>query len=481
MNRGLAENAFRAGIEDLLATIAREQAPEAVDPYAGAGDQTLHEHDTRIFFFDRLLKLLGWELGAGGDVAEEARIKAGTTKFIDYVGVNGDTRAPALVLEAKAWDKPIITGRGTWVGKAKEELIVAAIEHLKKGGAKGDAPVAGDWHDYLDQIGGYVRAFKDNYGHDVPSAVLASGQWLLIFTNPVKTFWGGNVTDSDFALFEMQEFIPQAHRIFERMSRVVLADTAPLRIYSTQLPNYVSPANLKAAYHGLLIRYEKSGAPLIGQRPLILLYPALFVERDDQALFTVIDGDDGIQLRQTTLEDGGDVLAPHIDDIAAAAQALIQSCSTHLGVAIAPGHLEDFPGFPETSVVAASGLALGAPRKLFVRPVRGSSDQWLAVTGNLPHYLLPEPVLECRFHSWSECRSENQAIGDGAVGSPSVERPRAFFVDAKPHHCANRTLDQRRENRCHVRAIDGRFCCRACAYQDVCWSGNEAGTLPCGQ
>jgi hypothetical protein len=333
----------------------------------------------------------------------------------------------------------------------------------------------------LDQIGGYVRTFKDNYGHDVPSAVLASGKWLLIFAEPVRTFWEGNVSSSDFVLFELPEFVLQAHRIFEYMARVALADTAPLRIYSAQLPNYVSSANLKAAYHGLLIRYERSGAPLIGQRPLILLYPALLVERDDQTIFTVIDVDQGYQLQETRSEDGGDVLAPHIDNVETGARALLQSCSNHLGVPVVPSQLDAFSGFPESSVVAAAGLALGTPRKLFIRPIRASSDQWLAVTGHLAHYLLPKPELECRFHSWSECRSENQAIGAGAVGSPSVERPRAFFVDSKPHHCANRNLDLRRENRCHIRAIDSRTCCRACVYQNVCWSRSDAATLPCGQ
>lgn len=466
---------------ELLETMKREQAPKDIDPYAGAGDHKLHEHDTRIFFFDRLLTLLGWELGVGGDVVEEARVKAGTTKFVDYVGVNGETRTPALILEAKAWDKPIVTGKDASVGQERPKLIVAAIEHLRNGGSKETAPVAGDWHDYLDQVGGYVRSFKDNYGHEVPSTVLSSGQWLLIFTNPIRTFWHGDIRASDFVLFELPEFVPQAHRIFEHIARVVLADTAPLRIYSAQLSNYVSPGNLKAAYHGVLIRYEKSGAPLIGTRPLILLYPALVVERVDQIFFTVIDADDGMQLRQTRLDDGEDALGPHIEDVAAAAQTLLQSCSAQLGIAITPGQIAEFPGFPEGSVMAAAGLGLGAPRKLYVRPVRGSFDEWIAVTGHLPHYLLANPVLACRFHSWAECRAEDQAIGDGAVGSPSVEAPRAFFVDARPHHCANRTLDLRREVRCHIRPIDGRTCCKACVYQDVCWSENEAATLPCGQ
>ena len=66
------------------------------------------------------------------------------------------------------------------------------------------------------------------------------------------------------------------------MARVILADTAPPKIYSEQLSNYITSTNLKAAYHALLIRYEKSGAPMIGQQPRVLLYPALLVERDDR-------------------------------------------------------------------------------------------------------------------------------------------------------------------------------------------------------
>ena len=66
------------------------------------------------------------------------------------------------------------------------------------------------------------------------------------------------------------------------------------------------------------------------------------------------------------------MLAPHIEEVTAAAQALLQSCSAELGAAITPSQLETFPGFPDTSVLAPSGLALGTPRKLLVRPMRAS-------------------------------------------------------------------------------------------------------------
>jgi len=111
MNQAVYENDFRLGLEKLLRDIAAEMAPEVTGPYEEGNQRVLLlEHGTRILFFDRLLTLLGWDLGLGGNVAEEARIKAETTRFLDYVGLNDASRAPVLIVEAKAWDKPYTEG-----------------------------------------------------------------------------------------------------------------------------------------------------------------------------------------------------------------------------------------------------------------------------------------------------------------------------------------------------------------------------------
>jgi hypothetical protein len=173
-------------------------APDAPDPYQGAGEQIVHEHDTRKFYFGRFLTLLGWSRGMGGNVAEEARIKAETTQFIDYVGVNDTSRAPVLILEAKAWDKSIVRA-GVGRDRATErELIVEAILHSRGGGSRDMSPVIGNWHDYLEQVACYVRTYKANYDHEIPCAVLASGKWIVVFTCPVQTFIYGQVTDELF-------------------------------------------------------------------------------------------------------------------------------------------------------------------------------------------------------------------------------------------------------------------------------------------
>ncbi|MDE3878588.1 hypothetical protein I7G55_31905 [Sinorhizobium meliloti] len=465
---------------EILAAIDRQPQPGATNPYAGAGDEVFHEHDTRVFFFDRLMRLLGWELGPGGNVAEEARIKADTTRFVDYVGINATTRAPALILEAKSWDKPNITGIGKWRHETKPTLVVAAVKHINTGGAKDKSPVTGEWHDNLSQLARYVRLFKEQHGHKVPCAVLSSGQWLLIFKTPVATFCESDVNDQQFHLIERDDYVAQAHVIFEQMARVMLADTAPTRIRSSQLANYVGAGSFRTAYHGLLINYEASGSPLFVQQPRILVYPAIFVQRNDNAILTVIDAEIPIVLQLSRTDDGEETLAPHMNEVAAAAATLLASCSAELAISIQPSGLDEFPGFPESSAVAAGGLALGEPRKLLVQPVRTAPNNWLAVTGTLPHYLHEEPVLQCRFHAWSECRAVHCSIGANAVNSPSIDHPRAFFTDIKLHHCAHQTVADRRDDRCHIKAIDARTCCKACAYQVPCWSAAESAALPCG-
>lgn len=480
MNRGLAENEFRCGLEKLLESTKREQTRPSINPYAGAGDQVLHEHDTRIFFFDRLLKLLGWELGAGGDIVEEARIKAETTRFIDYLGVNPALGTPLLIFEAKAWDKPIISGRGEWGRADRNELVIAAVRHLHNGGEKEDSPVTGEWHEYLSQLKGYVRTTKKEYGHSVPRAVLSSGRWLLIFKTPADAFCDGKLGYDQFLLLEHEHYVAEAHQIFEHLSRVVLAPSPPDRIRSAQLPNFVATASYKASYHALLIRYEKSGSPLFTLSPRVLLYPALLIEIMNGMVFTVVDAESPIQLPLLRSSDDGGALTAHFAELAVSTQELLDSCSKALGVTIAVSPLVQFPGFNDKSLVAANRNVLGVRQKILIRPIRATSDHWLAVVGESMHYLFENTRIVCRFHEWAECRAAGCAIGDSATNVPATDMPRSFFIDATPHHCANRNIIDRRHERCHLEPIDSRTCCKACAYHDLCWPADEASTLPCG-
>lgn len=479
MNAGLIENEFRLGLAALVEGLAREQAPEA---YAGAGQLVLHEHDTRIFFFDRLLSLLGWRLGLGGDVAEEARVKADTTRFVDYLGIDSETRAPTLIVEAKAWDKPFISGVIHNRSLAHSALIVTAIEYIRNGGDRASAPVVGEWHDYLSQLARYVINFKQQYGHEVPCAMLASGRWLLVFTNPTATFVDGPANDTQFRIFFLNNYVANAHHIHGLLARSRLAPVAPPRLRSTQLGHYVAPGSVDAAFHALLVRYEKTGATLFAPQPRILVYPAILVQREDGTLFTIIDDEEPIVVDVDRIEGGHDSIAAHIARVTEGAERLLARCAAEVGGDLAVFDLGDFAGWLDVSdSLAADSLPLGRSRRKFVKPLRDAPDQWLVVTGVRPHFLLAEPRVACRFHSWSECRTVHQAIGMSSINSRATESPRAFFVDEQIYHCAHQDIQDRREGRCHIAPIDLRTCCSACGFQEICWDAGELARLPCGR
>ena len=469
MNPSAAENKFRVGLNRILADIVGENAK----------DKAIREHETRVFFLDRLLDLLGWNLRVEGNVVQEAKIRAGTTKFVDYVGFNEKTRAPVLILEAKAWGKPVITGRGEKREWRKPRLIVEAVKHVNAGGSKKSSPVTVEWHEHLSQLSRYVRNFWENQ-HEVPRAVLSSGEWLLVFIEPVSTFCYGEVNDDQFRLFERKNYIKDAREIFKLLARVNLVDVAPASIRSSQLGHYVSEADFISAYHGVLICYEESGTHLFPRRPRILVYPSVIVQRQGGALFTVIDAEAPIQMQISRTANGEESLGPHLEAVSTAAKKLLQSCSAELGLPLEPADLADFPGFPMESAIDFGGLASGEPRKHFVKPI-DPFNNWLAVTGRHTHYIQERPKDVCSFHAWAACNEIGQAIGLNAVNSPATGQLRSFFVDGQPYHCAHRVVIDRRDRRCCIQAIDARTCCKGCVYHDTCWSPEDISNLPCGK
>jgi hypothetical protein len=482
MNQVVELNDFRRGLKKLLAEIEKELTPIAPNPYQGACNQVLHEHDTRTFFFDRFLTLLGWSLGMGGNVAEEARIKAATTRFIDYVGVNDTSPAPVLMLEAKAWDKPIVRAAVGKAGATKRELIVQAIHHICGGGFRGTSPVVGEWHDYLEQVRRYVQIYKENHCHEIPIAVLASGKWFVIFTSPVRTFIDGQVNDEQFRIFEGEEILAEADQIYRLLNKVRLGGTAPIYIRPAQLGIYLTAVNIAAVFHGLLVCYRSTGAAVFAQIPQILVYPALLLQRDDGTIFTVIDREQPnyMSIDKEYEEDDGP-LTTHLNAVADEAARLLQVCSDELCMPLVPFELSDFPGFGDGVEDAGGGaLRLGGQGKAVLRPLGRGADEWIVTTGTLTHYLLSKPVVSCRFHAWGQCRGVGRQIGPSAVGTPTTETPRSFFVDGQRYHCAHQIVQDRRSGRCHIAPLDMRTCCRVCGLHAICWSDEDIARLPCG-
>lgn len=468
MNRAALLNLFKQGLCDLLNAIDRALAKPNRDPYTEADpERRPHEHDTRLLFVDELLGHLGWKLGAGGNVLEEARLQDATTKFMDYVGIVAITCEPLLLVEAKAWDKPFVSARAGLTFASESDLIVSAIQHLRDGKSEATSPAIAEWHKYLAQVEGYVRTLKVKYSHDLPRAIIVSGEWLVVFKRPSETFLGASLP-ADIAVYRRDEFKAQAGEIFKLLHRSSLTQSAPIPLRPAQLRQFVELADVAGAFQGVHVHYDrKAGSSLFAPRPRISVYPATFVVRKDDAIYTVIDNDMPVNLDYERDDAGGESLALHLETIHARSTELLVTCADELGGALPAPPLSAFPGFPSDVMEKTVVGELTEP------------NEWLVATGCSSHFLLAEPrVASCRYHSWAECGAD--AIGQSAVSVRSVEL-RAFFIDSQRHHCAHQVVQDRRAGRCLIEPIDSRTCCQVCLFLDDCWSPTEKANLPCGQ
>ncbi|WP_406868419.1 hypothetical protein [Paraburkholderia fungorum] len=344
MIREVTEAEFIQRFADLIDRFNASIAADARPEFAGAEAGDPHEHTTRVHFLDELVELLGWSLGLGGDMAEEARLKGETTTFMDYLGVRADTNAPALLIEAKAWDKAFLEPRKK-NSFDPPVLLGAGINHWRSGGEEKDSPVAGQWHAYIKQVGGYVKGLKERYGHTLPRAVITSGQWIVVFVDPVQAFVEGTVEDVKIKIFQKQNFKAQAGELFSLLSRKALAAETPFDVRPTQVLNYLTRDLVVACFHAVHVSYEASGSPVFGRKPRVLVYPALVLRGADNMLLTVLEESEESLLEYTKDETADELsLGPHVDKLAAAAAAYWRARESSSTLSFGPRRLSIFLG-----------------------------------------------------------------------------------------------------------------------------------------
>ncbi|PBP73134.1 hypothetical protein SAMN05444062_110180 [Pseudomonas syringae] len=468
MNRLAEMNRFKARLNDLLNEVAWQFTRTDRDPYAEQDpDRRPHEHDTRLFFVNELLSLLDWKLGARGNVLEEARIKANTTRFMDYVGVVEANQKPLLLVEAKAWDKPKVSPRGDGLYASEAALVVAAIQHIRDRKPAKTSPINGEWDAYLRQVHGYVETLKTRYKHTLPRAIVVSGEWIVVFRAPDETFLGSALPD-DIVIFYRPQIRERAEELFELLHRSVLTEEPPMPLRPAQLTQYLELSDVAGAFMGVHVHYERSGSTLFTPTPRILIYPAIFIVRTDEVVYTVIRGATHCKLDYVVDSQGVLTLARHLDEVRQHAEALIESCGNELGGVLVAADLLEFPGFPSNEIPQKAVKAIGIV-----------GTDWLVATGGEAHFLLVEPrIRDCRYHRWNQCGAD--AALQSAISIRSVDPP-SFFIDDQRHHCAHQVVQDRREDRCLIKGIDSRTCCQACVFYEKCWTEEEKAALPCGR
>ena len=470
-------NQFQVGLKRLVGDVTQDLTSASLGSIgATPGKHRVLERTTRAWFHDKLLELLGWDLGIRGNVAQEARVKRDTMYFIDYVGMSTQRPpAPVLLFESKPWGSPWIAARTAESSySSPSDLIVAGLQHIARGGSKNTSPVIGLWHDHLEQASRYANAVHEAGEHGLCRLVLSSGDWMVVFTKPASTFVEAGIVDgSHFEIFKVVGYVEQGRRIFELLSQCSLINQIPFALRVGQLGSYLKKTEEHRVFHAVHVAYEVSGSELFARVPRVLVYAAIAFQRNNGTTVAVVDG--RAEELPASVDGSTRKIEEHLATVASYASELLDSCSDEMGSELKPVELSEFGGF------LSDESQEGDDGKRVVKPLKKAPDEWLFVTGRRTHFLRPRPIVDpCSFHGWHEARARGNGIGSGAVNTPSVQGTRVFFVDGDPHHCAHQLVVDRREVKCQIAALDRRVCCRACEYETVCWSDDEIMALPCG-
>lgn len=473
MSRMARQADFPHKFAELMERLEEANGPISAAPYQGGPVGDLHEHATRVYFLDELIELLGWTLGLGGNVVEEARLKDKTTTRMDYLGKACDTDVPALLIEVKAWEKPFLRPRKDGAFRV-DDALANAIDYWRGGGGTSSSPLAGEWPDYIDQVGNYVSRLYSLHSHRLPRAVISSGQWIVVFIDPVAAFVEGPAQSTSIKFFEKRNYKNDAPQLYELISKDSLVVETPASVRPTEISKFLTSNTLDKCFHAVLVSYETAGTTVFGKRPRISIHPALVLQDLAGMRLTVLEETDAQYMDYGRDEDGADPsLHAHVASIGEAASALLTRTSAQLGVELHPTSTVDFLGFPRQPLHGPEVL------KSLVKDFPKHKENWIVVTGQDTHFVRARPDLACGFHSWGTCKAAQRAAGELALIRPTMS-PRALFADDKPHHCAHRDVLDRRETRCQVPMIDERLCCRSCTFAPVCWPGTVDPPLPCG-
>jgi hypothetical protein len=478
VNRLKEKADFKRQLYEAIAEFERQSGPTAGPDYAGAQAADPLEHVTRRHVIDHMLAALGWDMQQmSREIIEEARARGETTLFIDYLGVNPQSRAPRMIFEAKAWAKPFVSASAVGLAQQGQRntnssaaLLAAAIEHRKSGAPRDQSPITAEWTEWIGSLHDYVVTIHARSGHVVNRVAISSGQWLVVFTDPETIFIKpGEVPPESIRVFPRPQLIAASDEIFDLLARSTIINDIPLHIPPTRLTVHTSAADVGLVFRALWITHQAQGAHF-RIRPQIIVNAALVIARRDGAILTVVDE----QLSESIVPHDYEKLPEHIAEVSQLADSLLERTAREIGRPLVPAPASQFRGFDNTQPALEQAVTL-------FKPWHPKPGEFLLVLGIDTHFLRVQPeVGPCAFHEWAACQAQQQSQGGTPIMTRNVD-PAAFFYSGESHHCAHRIVHDRRRERCQIRPFEEFLCCRACTLQSFCWSDDDLARLPCPQ
>ena len=452
------------------------------------------EAHVRVYVVNSFLAALNWRMDVSAAegllnlVPEMAllSLENGTTRFLDYLGIERQTGAPLLVVETKRPSSalPMLRESSDMYAQVNHSAIVSQ-------GLNGTG-LAYEWNKWLDTLRDYVRSVQVQAGRTPARAVITNGDWFILFLDPADSFLeagtrdpakilvieGSGGWDPNARQAAPSEMERRYAEVFEHLEYQKVLGTAPPLSAGT-VAFSIESKNVQRVMHGLKLSYEKV-RNVHTPSPHICVAPLLFLQSKFGA-WLIVDASG----KQFILPDKRRQLGPHLEEVANASTDLLVQVNHALGTSIAPTRLsshyadaasfEALPGVRETSIF----------------------NEYIMVTGNETHYLREKPtVSKCSFHN--AAASFKKGVGRApAIMARSLE-PRAFFISGENHHCAHQEVWSAKASPitdanqagcgsrsgkpgqafCEIWRVDEYLCCRTCVFESVCTKA-AVFHLPC--
>jgi hypothetical protein len=478
---------FRLGVENALRRFAQRKSswmtrygPQFADKERDSAAAVL-EHHLRIYLVDEVLRVLNWSLSEA-DAAEPNLLSelpiisadTGTTKFIDYLGLETETGRPLLLVETKRY------GSDLPVDSNSPHTDVPAI--LARALAGDQGLLSPPWPKWISAVGEYVRGAIDRGG--VPRRVMMTdGEWIIVFTNPEATFIVGHgdaaaIAAGDIEFFSFSRIEAEYSRLFELLEyQQVLGGLPPLA--PAELLFYIRVAHVDRLMHGLRV-ISTSEPGFLSPAPYIRVKPVVLVRTTFGGWIVVEE-----QVQGEVVPTSEDFLADHLARVRDQAESLVRDIVARLG--------RDFTTTPLTAHYDDAVAFEPMPGVRRYETTVATERRFIVATGQHTHYLKLEPSIpHCPYHTWALAHGRADAPRDSSVLPPS------FFTSGALHYCGHRLVEQVKHSQvteanrdltgprsarsrgafCEIWTLDQFLCCRTCTFEEVC-GRSPLFNLPC--
>jgi hypothetical protein len=480
-----AINDFR-GTEDL----ARQQYRRAPDAPEVSND--VLERTTRRFLIDPFLEALDWCPGKIESLPEEARAKFGKNRlYFDYLGLEPKTRTPVMLFEAKGFDiePPRRAWEATPTAHEMASVIADAVDALKGGDTT--IPVISAWAEFLGDMRTYVRSLGEQGRTTLKRAVISSGQWIVVFTDPWAVFGEPGATNVELirCYSGFDDILARKDELYDLLHRSRLVDTLALTLEVSEALEMFDGKQFDDCFRGALVTTSVEAGARKQPFPARLVYPALVISTGGRR-FAIVD------LKRHVIEpvyDEAERISEFLAKLEIAGSEMEGLLSKFFGKSLAPLPIEQFQGFENRSADTAKGASALAPiagstaliRKDEIKTPKfvthsgeaGAPAEFIVVTGEARFYKFDhQRGSMCLFHSRREARKAKVETAEAHKAYVLT----SFTDEDQDRHCAHGVLVKMRNDRCQVDAIDTHLCCQACLFTDLCWPNADArGRLPC--